>query len=210
MWHHVSHLHELHRQHVCSFYIYVWQLQLTNAHSLGAWLVLSKSSFLKIRNCPFTGGVWFSLRIYFPSASYSQSKLQWLSLRVSVPLDPSRKMRPNCIILIFIWSWAAAQRHLGARRVHRASHLSLHAFIWKRKNKRKPRHKYTLAGISGFCGLRLVGHAVISTRMCLSERIWAGARWWRGGPERGAVGQAVRRQQLKWAVRVVVCVSLWI
>lgn len=93
--------------------------------------------------------------------------------RFAGPLDPSHKMRPNCVIFIFIWSWAAERRHSGAPRAHGASRLSLHAFIWKREMSASP-GMYTLAHISRFCARRLAGPTVIFTWPCLSERNMGG------------------------------------
>lgn len=120
--------------------------------------------------------------------------------RFTGPLDPSHKMRPNGVIFIFIWSWAAAQHHFRAPRVHRASHLSLHAFIWRRKISASP-GIYTLAHISRFCKLRLVGPTVIFTRLCLSENMGGhNMVTWRSRERRSWIGSAQATAEMKRAV----------
>lgn len=183
------------------------------------------SPYLKLTfACPFTGPVWgrrclslifsahlFSLRLSIkPALSTEQTaaaepESAQLSLAIHLftgPLDPSHKMRPNCVIFVFylvLGCCAAAAR--GAAR-YTVRLISLYMLLFGRGKISTSPGINTLADISCFCELRLVGHVHMDAPV---RESWGGhkAVTWRCGERRSWRGRAQATAEMNrepWSV----------
>lgn len=148
------------------------------------------------RTIPLCGCLYpLSPRVNCSRGASGARSSTWLSEALHLfpgPLDPFHKMRPNCVIFIFIWSWAAAL-------VRRTSPSLFTCFYLeeRKKNKRASRgiihwQAYLVSASSGWLDSPSYPHG----RACQREygRAQNGdVELWR----ETQLDRAARRQQLK-------------
>lgn len=114
-------------------------------------------------------------------------------------------MRPNCVIFIFIWSWAAAQRSAAGTPCVPSLFT---CFYLEEKNKRQPRHKHIGTQISFL--LAPVGWTHRHIHMDVPVRENMGGLnmvTWRSGERRSWIGSAQATAEMN-RERFSVCMPL--